>query len=175
MILSRTARPDILGAQPRKSLGNAAVAIQSGRRVSALESAMVDGDDFIGGLAELRVDGTLEALLDDLLEIHRLVLGLGHLKHKRPVGSLLSLVARGGVTVDKTLRLELGTGGGNVLVGVMGEDRAAVEGAIILGVVQPALEIMGIHTTETETLHKQNCKLTICSDNFDGIKNKILA
>mmetsp|Transcript_14864 Transcript_14864/g.41788 ORF Transcript_14864/g.41788 Transcript_14864/m.41788 type:complete len:575 (-) Transcript_14864:45-1769(-) len=148
--------PDALGPQERQGLLQDPIAGKGGSGVAVLQAPVVDGDDLVGGLHKLGADCALDGLLHQLrprpggaregdgLLVDRLEAGgLRDLKHEGPVGPLLWLAICRGAAVGCAKGGQLGARLGAVLLGVMAEDGGAVERAVVLGVVQPALLAVG--------------------------------
>ncbi len=124
------------GQQGSKS----SVTSKRGSGVSGGELAVVGRDDLVISVDEVGVDASLDGLGKDLLRINGLEVRLGNLHHERPVRSLLGLLrgsALGGVSVLQSRELDVSLGA--VVWRVVGEDGSTVEGAVILGEVEPAL------------------------------------
>mmetsp|Transcript_19396 Transcript_19396/g.61731 ORF Transcript_19396/g.61731 Transcript_19396/m.61731 type:complete len:540 (+) Transcript_19396:304-1923(+) len=160
------AAPHVVLPQEGEGLGEDGVAPHGGGGVAVLQPPVVDRHDLAVGSHELRGDGPQHGLLDDLrprppgaLEGHRVLLhglpalGLRHLEHERPVGPPGGLLrARGRrLAVTAAQRGQLLGRLGDVVIGVVREDRGAVEGAVVLGVVEPALGVMRVLTADAET------------------------
>lgn len=145
--------PDTLLLQLGQDLGEGTLTLQAGGGVTVVEAAVVGGDNLVTSLQHLGVDQTLDGVLEKLLVVNGLHGGLGDLQHDGPVRTLLSLGGRGLGAVSQLkgrqllglLRLVVG--------GVVGEDGGTVEGAVVLGEVQPALvtNAVGASTTDTDT------------------------
>ncbi len=147
------AGPDVLLLQPRQGDPEGGVAVQRGRGIAVLQTAVVDGHDLVGGGDHVRVDGALDGLLHDGVQVHGLVLlGLGHLEHQRPVwaGACTGVLhGQGGVAVSQSG--QGGIGGGRVLDSVVREDSAAIERTVVLWVVHPALVVVGRVSAQPQT------------------------
>ena len=129
------ARPDIALAQLGQQLLQHAFALEAGCWVAVVEAAVVDGDDLVLGHEHLRVDEALDALLDQAGLVDGLHGGLGDFEHDRPVVARFRVGGGWGGAVGKLDGGEF-LGRRRVVVGrVVGEDRCAVEGAVIFGEV----------------------------------------
>lgn len=144
---------DVLGLQLGQELSQDTVTLNGGRRVTVVELAVVGRDDLVLGQDHLSVDKTLDTILEQVLLVHGLHARLGNLQHDGPVGTLLGLGGVGlaaiGLVESRQLSILLGL----VVGGVVGEDGGAVEGAVVLGEVQPALvtDTVGTGTTQANT------------------------
>lgn len=136
-----------------KELSEDALTLQGGSGVTLVELAVVGRDDLILGLDQVGVDETLNAVLEEVLLIDGLHGGLGYFQHDRPVRTLLGLRRRSRAAVGKVLSGQLGLLLGLVVGRVVGEDGGTVEGAVVLGEVQPALvsDALRADTTQTNT------------------------
>lgn len=116
-----------------------------------VEAAVVGGDDLVIRLDHLGVDETLNAVLEHVLLIDGLHAGLGNLQHDGPVWALLGLSGAGLGAICHLLSGELDVLLGLVVWRVVGEDGGAVEWAVILGEVQPALVTNALWSLAAET------------------------
>lgn len=128
-----------------------ALSLERGSGVAVVEAAVVCGNDLVLRLDHIGVDETLDALLEDLLLVDRFHGRLGNLQHDGPVGASLglgrlSLAAVGQVEGGQLLAVL-----GLVVRRVVGEDGGAVEGAVVLREVQPALVANALRAGATET------------------------
>jgi hypothetical protein len=116
-------------------------------------AAVVGADDLVLGAHHLGVDEALDAVAEHVLLVDGLHGGLGDLEHDAPVGALLSLGGGGLAAVGELESGQLLAGLGLVVGRVVGEDGGAVEGAVVLGEVQPALvtDALGALTADTNT------------------------
>ena len=146
-------RPDVHGLELGQHLGEGTLTLQRGGGVAVVEAAVVGGDNLVAGLQHLSVDETLDRLGEESLVVDRLHGGLGDLQHDGPVGTLLLLRARGLGAVRQLESGQLLASLGLVVGGVVGEDGGTVEGAVVLGEVQPALvaDSLGTRATDTNT------------------------
>lgn len=121
--------------------------------VTVVELAVVSGDDLVLGLEHLGVDETLNTLLEESLGVNRLHGRLGNLKHDTPVRTLVEARVLGSRAIGKLHGGELLCGDRLVVGRVVGEDGGAVEGAVVLGEVEPALvtDALGTVATDTDT------------------------
>jgi hypothetical protein len=145
--------PDTLLLELGQNLGEGTLTLQAGGGVTVVEAAVVGGDDLITGLEHLGVDETLDRLGEESLVVNGLHGRLGNLQHDGPVGTVLSLSVLGLGAIGELESGQLLGGLGLVVRGVVGEDGGTVEGAVILGEVQPALvtDAVGAGTTDTNT------------------------
>ena len=148
-----TTRPDALLLQLGQDLGEGTLTLQGGGGVAVVEAAVVGGDDLVVGPEHVGVDQTLDGVGQELLVVDGLHGRLGNLQHDGPVRTLLSLGALGLGAISQLDGGELLGGLGLVVRGVVGEDGGTVEGAVVLGEVQPALvtDALGADTTDTNT------------------------
>lgn len=128
-----------------------AVTLKGRSGVTVVEAAVVGGHNLVARLEHLGVDKTLDALLEEVLLVNRLHAGLGNLEHDAPVRALGNLVACGSATICELHSGELLGGHWLVVGGVVGEDGCAVEGAVILGEVEPALVADTLWAVATDT------------------------
>ena len=136
-----------------KKFGEDTLTLQSGSGVTLVELAVVGRDDLILGLDQVGVDETLNAVLEEVLLVDGLHGRLGNFQHDRPVRTFLGLRRRSRTAVGEVLGRQLGLLLGLVVGGVVGEDGGTVEGAVVLGEVQPALvsDALRADTTQTNT------------------------
>mgnify|MGYP000929348754 CR=1 FL=1 len=125
--------------------------LKRGSGVAVVEAAVVGRDNLILGLDHVGVDKTLDAVPEEVLLINRLERGLGNLEHDGPVGALLGIrgVSLAAISLVKSRQLDVV--GGLVVRRVVGEDGGAVEGAVVLREVQPALVTNALRTGATDT------------------------
>lgn len=147
------ARPDVLGLQLGQELLEHALALERGGGVAVVEAAVVGAHDLVAGQHHLRVHQALDAVGEHALLVHGLHARLGDLEHDTPVGAFLGLRGGGLAAVGELEGGQLLAGLGLVVGGVVGEDGGAVEGAVVLGEVQPALvaDALGTQATDTDT------------------------
>ena len=131
-----TARQNVLSLQLGEELLQDTLTLQAGSRVAVVEAAVVGGNNLVLGADHVRVDETLDAVLEESLLVNRLHARLGNLEHDGPVGTLLGLRGSSLVTVGEVEGGQLLVGLGLVVGRVVGEDGGTVEGAVILGEVQ---------------------------------------
>mmetsp|Transcript_26431 Transcript_26431/g.59170 ORF Transcript_26431/g.59170 Transcript_26431/m.59170 type:complete len:202 (-) Transcript_26431:782-1387(-) len=144
------AAPHVVLLEQRQRLGKCGVAHEVGGRVPVLETAVVDGHDLRVRLAKCHVDRPLDGFLDDFRQVDGLLHALAHLEHEGPVGPRRGLARLGGRPIRQAQsREELSVRGG-VGLGVVAKDGAAVEGAVVLGVVEPALEVVRVDAPEAD-------------------------
>ena len=146
-------RPDVLGLELGEELLEYSLALERRSGVTVVVAAVVGADNLVRGRHHLGVDKTLDAVGEHGLVVDGLHRGLGNLEHDAPVGTLLGL---GGGRLAAIGELESGqlyAGLGLVVRRVVGEDGGAVEGAVVLGEVQPALvtNALGALTSDTDT------------------------
>lgn len=146
-------REDVHGLELRENLLEDTLTLKSGGGVTVVEGTVVGGDDLVLGLDHLGVDETLDAVLEEVLNIDGLHGGLRNLEHDGPVRTLLSLGRRSLLTVGKVESRELDVLLRLVVGGVVGEDGGTVEGAVVLREVQPALvtDALRALTSDTDT------------------------
>lgn len=148
-----TARPDALGLELGEELLENTFTLERWGGVTVVKLAVVGGDNLVLGLDHLRVDETLDAVPEDVLLIDWLHGGLGNLQHDGPVWTGLGLarVSLAAISLVESGQLDVGLG--LVVWGVVGENGGAVEGAVVLGEVQPALvaNALGALATDTNT------------------------
>ena len=146
-------REDVHGLEFGEDLLEDTLTLKSGGGVTVVESTVVCGDDLVLGLDHLGVDETLDAVLEEVLNIDGLHAGLRNLEHDGPVRTLLSLGRRSLLTVGKVESRELDVLLRLVVGRVVGEDGGTVEGAVVLGEVQPALvtDALRALTSDTDT------------------------
>lgn len=125
--------------------------LKGGGGVTMVESTVVSRDNLVLGLDHLGVNETLDAILEEVLNIDRFHGRLGNLQHDRPVRSLLSLRSRRFLTIGKVKRGELGILLRLVVGGVVGEDSGTVEGTVVLGEIQPALVTDALRALASDT------------------------
>lgn len=144
---------DVHGLELGEDLLEDALTLESGGGVTVVESTVVGGDDLVLGLDHLGVDKTLDAVLEEVLNIDRLHGRLRNLEHDGPVRTLLSLGRSSLLTVGKVESRKLGVLLRLVVGGVVGEDGGTVEGAVVLREVQPALvtDALRALTSDTDT------------------------
>lgn len=119
--------------------------------VTVVKGTVVGGDDLILGLEEVGVDKSLNAVLQDVLDINGLQLRLGNLQHDGPVGTLLGLGRVRSTAVSLVQSRELDVLLRLVVRGVVGKDGGTVEVAVVLGEVQPALVTNALRALTTNT------------------------
>ncbi|KAI6762824.1 hypothetical protein HG530_008804 [Fusarium avenaceum] len=144
---------DVHGLELGEDLLEDSLTLKGRSGVTVVESTVVGGDDLVLGLDHLSVDETLDAVLEEVLNINGLHGRLGNLQHDGPVRTLLSLRRGSLLTVGEVESGELGVLLRLVVGGVVGEDGGAVEGAVVLGEVQPALvtDALRALTSDTDT------------------------
>lgn len=140
---------NVLGLQLGQQLLEDALTLQSGRGVALDELAVVGRHNGIGRLDHVGVDEALDTVLEQVLLIDGLQLRLRHLQHDGPVRAGLGLARRGLAAVGVVQSRQLDVGLRLVVGRVVGEDRGAVEGAVVLGKVQ-----LGVLATRKDGLVK---------------------
>mmetsp|Transcript_6266 Transcript_6266/g.17989 ORF Transcript_6266/g.17989 Transcript_6266/m.17989 type:complete len:496 (+) Transcript_6266:382-1869(+) len=148
-----TPRPDGVVPQPGQGLVQRPVTCHTGRGVAVLQPPVVEGHDLVGGGDELGVDGAPDGLRHNgrpgaarqLLRglLHRLAVRLAHLEHERPVWSRLRLAVLHLRPISQQKGAQLLVLGGAVIGRVVAEHGGAVEGAVILRIIQPAFGVVG--------------------------------
>mmetsp|Transcript_4213 Transcript_4213/g.11363 ORF Transcript_4213/g.11363 Transcript_4213/m.11363 type:complete len:305 (-) Transcript_4213:467-1381(-) len=140
--------------QPRQRLLQHSISAQGGRGVAVLNAPVINRDYLIARVDQLCGDGTQHGLLHhsrpcaccasklDRVLCQGLKLRLAHFKHERPVGALARVRVARFAAVGHTQ-----SGQGLPVIraiglSIVGEDGAPVVGAVVLGVVQPALGAM---------------------------------
>lgn len=146
-----TTGENVHGLKLGEDLLEDALTLKGGGGVTMVESTVVSRDNLVLGLDHLGVDETLDAILEEVLNIHRFHGRLGNLQHDRPVRSLLSLRSRRFLTIGKVKRGELGILLRLVVGGVVGEDSGTVEGTVVLGEIQPALVTDALRALASDT------------------------
>lgn len=130
------ARQNVLSLQLGEELLQDTLTLQAGRRVAVVEAAVVGGNNLVLGADHVRVDETLDAVLEQSLLVNRLHARLGNLEHNGPVRALLGLRGSSLVAVSKVEGGQLRAGLGLVVGRVVGENGGTVEGTVVLGEVQ---------------------------------------
>jgi hypothetical protein len=143
--------PDTLLLELGQNLGEGTLTLQARGGVTVVEAAVVGGDDLITGGEHLGVDKTLNGLGKESLVVNGLHGRLGNLQHDGPVRTLLRLGILGLGAISKLESWQLLGGLGLVVGGVVGEDGGAVEGAVVLREVQPALVTDAVRAGTTDT------------------------
>ena len=146
-----TTGPDVLLLHLGQDLGEGTLTLQRGGGVTVVEAAVVGRDDLVGGAEHLSVDETLDTLGQESLVVNGLHGRLGNLQHDGPVRTFLRLSGLRLRTIGDLEGRELLGGLGLVVGGVVGEDGGTVEGAVILGEVEPALVTDSLGTSATDT------------------------
>jgi len=122
-----------------------------------VETAVVGGDNLVCWLKHLGVDKTLDTVAEHVLGVDWLHGRLGNLQHDGPVWTLGHdlLFWLGAVGVLHSCELD----GGDWLVvwRVVGEDGGAVEWAVVLWEVEPALVANALWTLATDTNTNDVC------------------
>jgi hypothetical protein len=137
--------------EEREGLLQHPVPLETGGGVAVLQSAVIDAHDLVSGRDERSVQGTADGVLHDGGEVHRLVVsGLRHLEHERPVRPRLWLGGRRRAAISELQSREESVSGRNILLGVVREDCAAIEGTVVLGIVQPALQVVRVDAAEAD-------------------------
>lgn len=144
-------RPDVHVLELGQELLEHTLALERGSGVAVVEAAVVGADDLVLGLEHLGVDETLDAVAEHVLLVDGLHGGLRDLEHDAPVGTLLGFGGRGLLAVGEVHGGQLLAGIGLVLGRVVGEDGGAVEGAVVLGEVEPALVADALRALATDT------------------------
>mmetsp|Transcript_23600 Transcript_23600/g.40100 ORF Transcript_23600/g.40100 Transcript_23600/m.40100 type:complete len:221 (-) Transcript_23600:843-1505(-) len=146
-------RPNVVVfLQHRKRFSQNGISLQAGSWVSMLQAAVVSGHNLVTRLDQLSVDGTSNCVANHVLQINRLVLGrLGHLKHQRPVRTRLSRTVSRGVSITHLQSRHRLIRSRHIANSVVGEHSASVERTVVLGVVQPALSVVGVNTTDSNS------------------------
>lgn len=148
-------RPDALLLKLGQDLGQSALTLQRWGGVAVVEAAVVGGDNLVTRTEHLGVDQTLDGVGQESVVVDGLHRRLRHFQHDGPVGTLPGLAVLGlravrqldGGQLLRALRLVVG--------GVVGEDGGPVEGAVVLGEVQPALVTNALRPRATDT-HTDN-------------------
>jgi hypothetical protein len=131
--------------EEREGLLQHPVPLETGGGVAVLQSAVIDAHDLVSGRDERSVQGTADGVLHDGGEVHRLVVsGLRHLEHERPVRPRLWLGGRRRAAISELQSREESVSSRNILLGVVREDCAAIEGTVVLRIVQPALQVVRV-------------------------------
>ena len=141
----------------REKLGENALTLERGCGVSVVEAAVVGGYDLVVGLDHLGVDEALNAVLEHVLLVNGLHAGLGNLQHDGPVWTLLGFGGAGLGAICELLSGKLDVLLWLVVWRVVGEDGGAVEWAVILGEVEPALVANTLRALATETNTNDVC------------------
>ena len=132
------AREDVLGLQGGEELLEHPLALEGRGRVAVIKAAVVGRDDLVGGLEHGGVEEAADGVGEEAGVVDGLEGGFRDFEHDAPVGAFL-WGRRGGLGAVGELEGGEFLGGGRLVVGgVVGEDGGAVEGAVVLGEVEPA-------------------------------------
>lgn len=144
-------RPDALLLELGQELSENAFTLKRRSWVTVVESAVVGGNDLVSWLELLSVDQALNAVCEQGLLVDWLHAGFGDLKHNAPVWSLLCRCVGWLATIRHLLCSELDGCLWLVVWRVVGEDCRAVEWAVVLWEVEPALVADTLWTLTTDT------------------------
>lgn len=139
---------DVLGPQVGESLVQDTIPLQAGGGISVVEPADIGADDLLLGLKQVGVDQALDAIGEQRLLLDWLVGGLRDLEHDRPVRPRLCIGGSGLFAVGQLLGGKLDVFVWLVERRVVGEDRGAVERAVVLDKVQLSggLDVVWFHS-----------------------------
>lgn len=143
--------PDVHVLELRQELLEDTLTLERWGWVSVVEAAVVSADDLVGRLEHLGVDETLNAVLQHVLLVDRLHARLRNLKHDAPVWALSDSVRLWLAAISELDGRELDGSDRLVVWGVVGEDGGAVEWAVVLGEVEPALVADAFRAVATDT------------------------
>ncbi|KAH0194592.1 Udp-Galactopyranose mutase in complex with Udp, partial [Aureobasidium melanogenum] len=148
-----TTRVDVHVLKLGKELLKDTLTLERRSRVTVIELAVVGRDNLVLGLEHLSVDKTLDTVLEEVVSVNRLHGRLRNLEHDAPVRTLVQTSALRSGAVGKLHGGQLLGSNGLVVRRVVGEDGGAVEGAVVLGEVKPALvaDALGAVTADTNT------------------------
>ena len=127
------------------------LALEGRCRVSVVEGSVVCGDYFVLGFYHVGVYQALDTFCEDFLAVDGFHYGFGDFEHDTPIGSLFRFGRAGFAAVGELLRGEFRRGLGLVVGRVVGEDRGAVEGTVVLGEVEPAFVADSFRTLAADT------------------------
>lgn len=103
-----------------------------------VEATLIRGDNLVGGLQQIRRDGTLNRLLQQCLVVDLAQFRLADLEHDTPVRTFLRVRVGRLVTIGQTQSGESNGICRGVVLGIVGKDRSSVAWGVIAREVQPA-------------------------------------
>lgn len=131
-----SSRVDVLGLELGEELGEDALTLKGRGWVTMVETAVVCGDNFIGGLDHFGVDQTLDGVPENVRLVDRLHGRFRDLQHDGPVWTFLRLAGCRLAAIGQVFGWEFDGFVRLVVWGVVRKDRCSVEWAVVLWEVE---------------------------------------